>query len=339
MPFVESSDVALHALDEGLCGVQLMDALCCVQPEVLEVIFKSGLAASQHAECTGATGVKYCIDVCEPWPNFLIRDTFRVSHRSPIINASCEAAATAAACAFDSSLEHQPSVFAQLLKNRNRSLDVQQELELDFKLSVQPEPPELSASSELSIAESAAAAVTDTSVNLDFNPQDASVDPKMRQEWQDCLSTALFAVGARSSALMSAFASDGAVRIDERKALLEGFIDCAQKSLMQFMWHRGRELVPLQEKVSTFVKVCEYVLRTLPFLPVLLKMQSKALPSSSSPPTQVSVLWFGNTTPWEKNLEQDKEVLRLGGGQGQGSRCFYHGTKGFAVYRCMHRIY
>ena len=46
MPFVESSDIALHALDEGMCGVQLVDALSCLQSSVLDMVFKSALAAS-----------------------------------------------------------------------------------------------------------------------------------------------------------------------------------------------------------------------------------------------------------------------------------------------------
>jgi hypothetical protein len=265
MPFVESSDVALHALDEGICGVQLVDALCCIHPIVLALVFKSALAASKHViSTTRGGGSSVNIDVCEPWPNFLMRESVQVSHRTPVINANSDLASnSAAAIKPGASIAHQTEVLT---------------------------------------------------------------DSKMKQEWHDCLTAALLAIDKCSSQLKRVEEARGGTAVEDRMALLQAFVDVARETLERCRWQQGGVQVSLEEKVAVFVRVCQYALRTLPFFPMLLRMQ----PTSFC----MSLVWFGDRTPWEHHLEEDKLLIGQKGGLTVSSQYFYHGTKGFSVYRC-----
>jgi hypothetical protein len=266
MPFVDSSDVALHALDEGMCGLQLVDALCCFHPIVLALVFKSALAASKHViSTTRVGGGTVSIDVCEPWPNFLMRESVQVSDRSPVINANSDVASNPAA-------------------------------------AVKP---------GASIA----------------NQTEVLVDHKMRQKWQDCLTAALLAVHKCSSRLKRMEEVGGSAAVEDRVATLKAFLDVAHEALGRCSWLQGGMQVSLQEKVAVFERVCHYALRTLPFFPVLL--QTSSFSSFSLP-----LVWFGRTTPWEDRFEEDKLLIGQKKGHTVSSQYFYHGTKGFSVYRC-----
>jgi hypothetical protein len=92
MPFVPLTAVSLYAIDEGLCGLSLQDALCCIPPEILRIVFKSACAASSFdfASRSESSGKKF--ELCEPWPTFLLKEIVKNQHRSGIIeDATCRA--------------------------------------------------------------------------------------------------------------------------------------------------------------------------------------------------------------------------------------------------------
>ena len=114
-------------------------------------------------------------------------------------------------------------------------------------------------------------------------------------------------------------------------AILKAFLDVAHEALGRCSWQQGGMQDSLQEKVAVFVRVCQYALRTLPYFPMLLSIQPQTppLPSFSRP-----LVWFGDTTPWEDRFEEDKLLIGQKEGHTVSSQYFYHGTKGFSVYRC-----
>jgi hypothetical protein len=86
MPFVPITDeVSLFSIDNGMCGLSLQDALCCLPPDVLQLAFKSaGSASSQVSAGRGGSSGK-ALDLCQPWPTFLLKKPERNVFRSGFI--------------------------------------------------------------------------------------------------------------------------------------------------------------------------------------------------------------------------------------------------------------
>ncbi len=88
MPFVPvTSDVSLFAIDNGMCGLSLQDALCCMSPRVLKIIFNSALAASNFTIVSRDERNERAalFDLCQPWPAFLLKEAVLNQDRSGII--------------------------------------------------------------------------------------------------------------------------------------------------------------------------------------------------------------------------------------------------------------
>jgi hypothetical protein len=93
MPFVPLEDVSLFAIDNGMCGLSLQDALCCIPPNVLKLIFQSAVAASNHVVAS-RNGSATKFDLCQPWPSFLLKKAVINQYRSGIIEDATSRADT-----------------------------------------------------------------------------------------------------------------------------------------------------------------------------------------------------------------------------------------------------
>jgi hypothetical protein len=65
MPLIPFNAFYFFIIDSGICGISLRDALCCIPPDVLQFVFKSAHSAS---------GEVHGLDLCEPWPSFLLKN-------------------------------------------------------------------------------------------------------------------------------------------------------------------------------------------------------------------------------------------------------------------------
>ena len=223
MPFVPYTDASLYSLDHGMCGLMLQDALCCMQREVISMVFKSAAAASKQIVASRSGSAKQW-DVCEPWPDFLLKKIGLNVFRGGVVD---DAAARANADAGRQGLAAKAQ-------------------------------------------SGAVAAVLGAGLGS---------DNKMKDEWQSSMAAALHALDDGCLIDMMTNARTGSPTLEQRKAVLQRFLSSSG--------------VADADRLM-FEKVCGFVLRTLPFLPLL-------LPSSFPG----SLVWFGDVTPWEDGLEQD----------------------------------
>jgi hypothetical protein len=218
MPFVPYTDASLYALDNGMCGLTLQDALCCMQPDVLSMVFKSAAAASKQI-VTSRTGSSKSWDVCEPWPRFLLKEQRCNERRDGIVG---DAAHRANADGGKTGVAAKSSAESDTLHAGLGS------------------------------------------------------DNKKKDEWQSSMTTALHALTDRSLIDVMANARSGSPTLDQRKAVLRMFLSASGLA-----------------HTALFENVCGFVLRTLPFLPLLL------------PSFPGNLVWFGDATPWEDGLVED----------------------------------
>jgi hypothetical protein len=222
MPFVPLSDLSLYAIDNGMCGLPLQDALCSIPPDVLTIVFKSAVAAT--GKSLHKSGSSTAFDLCQPWPSFLLKQIVRNEDRSGIVGDAARTTDT------DS-------------KGFKSGADV--------------------------------AAKSQTALHAGLG-----IENKKVEEWRNSLLSALHAL--QHPALIDTLlaARHGRPVLQQRETILQMFLSLSAA-------HCGQE-------TSMIAKICGYVLRTLPYLPV---------------PVFDNVLWFGNGTPWEDGLADDVGFL------------------------------
>jgi hypothetical protein len=221
MPFVPLSDLSLYAIDNGMCGLALQDALCCIPPDVITIVFKSAVAATEKS--LHKSGSSATFDLCQPWPSFLLKQIVRNEYRDGIVGDAARRADT------DS-------------KGSKGGVDF--------------------------AAKSQAA--------LHAGHAGLGVENKKVEEWRNSLLSALHALQNPALIDLLLGARQGSPVLEQRETILQMFLSLSAA-------HSGQE-------ASMIAKICGYVLRTLPYLPV---------------PVFDNVLWFGNGTPWEDGLADD----------------------------------
>jgi len=218
MPFVPLSDLSLYAIDNGMCGLALQDALCSIPPDVLTIIFKSAVVATdKNLQKSGSSAT---FDLCQPWPSFLLKQIVRNEDRTGIIGDATRRADT------DS-------------KGLKGGVGV--------------------------------AGTSQAALHAGLGIENKKVD-----EWRNSLVSALHALRDPGLIDMMLGARQGSPLLEQRETILQMFLSLSAA-------HSGQE-------ASMIAKICGYVLRTLPYLPV---------------PVFDNVLWFGNGTPWEDGLADD----------------------------------
>ena len=93
IPYVIPEGVSLYAIDNHLCGVTLQDALCCIPPEVLRIIFKSADAACNFVVASQGNSSGKQFELCEPWPTFLLKEVILNQDRAGIVGEAAQRAA------------------------------------------------------------------------------------------------------------------------------------------------------------------------------------------------------------------------------------------------------
>jgi hypothetical protein len=231
MPFVPPNELSLHAIDEGICGLSLQDALCCIPHDVITMVFKSALAASDHQVHGRGSGAS-SHDLCQPWPSFLLNEIVLNADRAGIIGDAARRAKTDAKC-----------------------------------------------------SEGQAAGTNHTTFNAGRGTQNKKVG-----EWKSSLSSALRAL--QDPALLAAMSQArlGNPSSTQRQQVLQQFLSCCTDS--------ATDALPKQadDQKDMILRVCGFVLRTLPYLPVQV---------------QDNLLWFGEATPWEDGLVEDVSLRRF----------------------------
>lgn len=246
MPFVPLNDVSLYAIDNGLCGLSLQDALCCIPHDVMVMIFKSAISASEYRlSARGSTSGSY--DLCQPWPSFLLNEVILNADRSGIIGDAGRRADTS-----DKS-QGKSGQSAQGTKQAAHHLNA-----------------------------------------------GLGVENKKLREWQSSVSSALHALQNPALINLMGNARAGIPSSEQRQQVLRLFLSsCAEKSDPKGTIHFGAPSTAKNAKddqEDMAFKVCGFILRTLPFLPVHVQGQ---------------LVWFGDATPWEEGLVEDVSACCL----------------------------